>query len=108
VESLSASEPAKSALEEHGYRYAEYKTDQMHWFCKPSFAVRTHHLHLVPFQSSLWNERIAFRDLLRRDQSIAREYEALKLELASKYEFDREAYTDAKYPFIRRVLDVRR
>lgn len=105
VESLSASEPAEDVLQEHGYRYSEYKTDQMHWFCKPSFARRTHHLHLIPFESPLWNERLAFRDLLRRDQSIAREYAALKLELAGKFEFDREAYTDAKYPFIRRVLD---
>ena len=63
VTSLSESEPAKDILRQSGYQYAEYKTNVMHWFCKPSFAMRTHHLHLVPFESPLWNERLAFRDL---------------------------------------------
>ena len=34
----------------------------------------------------------------------APEFASLKLSLAAKYEFDREAYTDAKEPFVRRVL----
>jgi len=106
VESLVASEPAKQALRGIGYQYAAYKTEVMHWFYKPSLSHRTHHLHLVPFESVLWHERLAFRDLLRRDPQIAREYEALKLELAKKFEFDRDAYTDAKYPFIQRVLSL--
>ena len=104
VTSLSESEPAKDVLRQAGYQYAEYKTDVMHWFCKPSFAVRTHHLHLVPFDSALWHERLAFRNLLRTNSSVAEEYAALKQELARRFEFDREAYTDAKYPFIARVL----
>jgi len=54
VKSLSESEPAKNILCQAGYQYAEYKTDVMHWFCKPSFTIRTHHLHLVPFESPLW------------------------------------------------------
>ena len=104
VSSLSESEPAKDALREAGYRYAEYKTDVMHWFCKPSFAFRTHHVHLIPFKSPLWNERLAFRDLLRTNPSVAEEYASFKQELARRFKFDREAYTDAKYPFIRQAL----
>jgi GrpB-like predicted nucleotidyltransferase (UPF0157 family) len=104
VRSLSASEPAKDMLRQAGYHYAEYKTGVMHWFCKPSFSMRTHHLHLVPFEAPLWRERLAFRDLLRRNERVAEEYAALKQELARTFEFDREAYTDAKYPFIKRVL----
>ena len=107
VTSLSTSEPAKEVLRQVGYQYAEYKTDMMHWFCKPSFAMRTHHLHLVPFESSLWHERLAFRNLLRTNSKVAEEYAALKRELARKFEFDREAYTDAKYPFITRALGRR-
>ena len=41
VTSLSESEPAKDILRQAGYQYAEYKTDIMHWFCKPSFSMRT-------------------------------------------------------------------
>jgi GrpB-like predicted nucleotidyltransferase (UPF0157 family) len=91
-------------LRHAGYQYAEYKTDVMHWFCKPSFAVRTHHLHLIPYGSPLWHDRLRFRDLLRADSKFAREYAALKLELASRFELDREAYTDGKSPFIDRAL----
>jgi GrpB-like predicted nucleotidyltransferase (UPF0157 family) len=106
VESLVASEPAKEVLRDHGYCYADYKTDVMHWFCKPSFEFRTHHLHLVPFRSALWHERLAFRDLLRSNPVVAKEYEAFKLTLAKEFEFDREAYTEAKSPFIARVLGL--
>src|SRR6266481_5623198 len=55
VASLDASHDALPALLEAGYQYAPYRADVMHWFCKPSFAERTHHLHLVPFGSPLWH-----------------------------------------------------
>jgi GrpB-like predicted nucleotidyltransferase (UPF0157 family) len=108
VTSLSESEPAQDILRQVGYQYAAYKTDVMHWFCKPSFAMRTHHLHLVPFESPLWHERLAFRNLLRTNSKVAEEYAALKRELARRFAFDREAYTDAKYPFIMRALRLPR
>jgi GrpB-like predicted nucleotidyltransferase (UPF0157 family) len=105
VTSLAASEPAKAALREHAYQYSEYRADVMHWFCKPSSAARTHHLHLIPYGSPLWHERLAFRDLLRGNSKLADEYAALKQELAGRFELDREAYTDAKLPFITRALE---
>ncbi len=105
VASLATSEPAKAVLREHAYQYSDYRTEVMHWFCKPSFALRTHHLHLVPYESVLWHERLAFRDLLRGNSQLAEEYAALKQELARRFEFDREAYTDAKFPFIARALE---
>ena len=104
VTSLGESEPAKGALREAGYQYSEYKTEVMHWFCKPSFAVRTHHLHLIPYGAPLWHDRLKFRDILRADPALAEDYATLKLDLASKFEFDREAYTEAKAPFIARIL----
>jgi GrpB-like predicted nucleotidyltransferase (UPF0157 family) len=108
VESLRGSDLAKAELAGHGYRYFPYKDDVMHWFCKPSPEVRTHHLHLVPFGGNLWRERIAFRDALRSNRLLALEYEALKRELAAKHRNDREAYTEAKSPFVQRVLAMRR
>ena len=104
VESLTASLPAKDALRDAGYQYSEYKSDVMHWFCKPSFAFRTHHIHVIPFESPLWNARLKFRDALRVDPALRAEYAALKLELAKRFELDRDAYTEAKTPFIERVL----
>jgi len=104
VESLYAARPALLVLERHQYCYAPYRTDVMHWFCKPSPAQRTHHLHLVPIGSPLWIERLVFRDYLRAHPDVADEYAALKRRLAETHRFDREAYTDAKAPFVQRVL----
>jgi len=104
VRSLAQSRPAIDAAGRLGYVYWPYKADVMHWFCKPSDEHRTHHLHLIPFQSALWHERLAFRDLLRTNTDVARAYERLKRELAAVHEFDREAYTDGKYPFVIQAL----
>ena len=104
VRSLEASRPAINALAEAGYVYFPYRPDIMHWFCKPSSAFRTHHLHLVPVGSRRWIEQLAFRDYLRANPDAAMEYAALKWRLADAHRFDREAYTDAKAPFVERVL----
>ena len=47
-----------------------------------------------------------FRDYLRANREIAAEYATLKQRLAREHAFDREAYTDLKGPFVRRVLDL--
>lgn len=104
VKSLVESKPVIDILVEHGYEYWPYKAEVMHWFCKPSDAFRTHHLHLIPFASPLWKERIKFRDILRSDKNIATQYANLKRELAAIYKEDRETYTEKKWPFIQRVL----
>jgi len=104
VKSLAESNPAIDVLVKNGYEYWPYKAEVMHWFCKPSDAFRTHHLHLVPFNSSLWQERIKFRDLLRSNSSLATQYANLKRELAASYKEDREKYTEKKWPFIQEVL----
>lgn len=45
-----------------------------------------------------------FRDLLRGDEALRKQYQALKQQLAQQYPDDRDAYTDAKSEFIRTVL----
>ncbi len=104
VHSLTGSMQAISAVAPWDYLYAPYKPEQMHWFCKPSPAHRTHHLHLVPLGSALWRQRLAFRDALRGSAELAASYAALKRQLALRYRHDREAYTEAKGPFIAAVL----
>lgn len=98
VESLESSRAALVVLERYQYCYAPYRTEVMHWLCKPSPVERTHHLHLVPLRSPLWTEQLAFRDHLRTHPDVAREYAALKLRLAEAHRLDREAYTTAKAP----------
>ena len=104
VRSLEASRAAIAAAESAGYRYYPYQPEAMHWFCKPSPAHRTHHLHLLPMGSRLWFERLAFRDALRTKPALAQAYAELKLRLATEYRNDREAYTQAKEPFILSAL----
>jgi GrpB-like predicted nucleotidyltransferase (UPF0157 family) len=104
VDSLASSVGAIELLSNNSYCYYSYKADVMHWFCKPSPDFRTHHLHLIPFNSPLWLERVAFRDLLRGNPEVAYDYAKLKLELMKNYKNDREMYTQKKWPFIRESL----
>ena len=104
VETLAASRDAIAVLQDRGYQYWDYKSDVMHWFCKPSDEFRTHHLHLVPLTSELWRARLAFRDYLRRESGTAAEYVVLKDRLAKEFRHDREAYTEGKREFVERVV----
>jgi GrpB-like predicted nucleotidyltransferase (UPF0157 family) len=68
----------------------------------PFGARRTHHVH-VRLPSDAVAE-LSFRDLLRMDQAIAREYERLKEALAERHPNDRDAYTDGKAGFVAKAL----
>jgi GrpB-like predicted nucleotidyltransferase (UPF0157 family) len=108
VASLEASRGAIEAAATLGYCHFPYKAAQMHWFCKPSPARRTHHLHLIEHGSALWHERLAFRDALRADPALAARYRELKAALALRHPDDREAYTEGKTSFVEAVLGARR
>ena len=104
VRTLESSVPAIKVAEAVGYLYFPYKPQAMHWFCKPSPAARTHHLHLVPSGSDVWRERLIFRNALRADPELRNQYEDLKRRLSRVHRNDREAYTEAKAPFIYQVV----
>jgi GrpB-like predicted nucleotidyltransferase (UPF0157 family) len=106
VRTLEDSRPAIATAAELGYCYAPYRAELEHWFCKPSPAFRTHHLHLIPVDSTQWRRPIAFRDYLRAHADVAGEYEALKRRLAREHRLDREVYTQAKRPFIDRITNL--
>lgn len=65
---------------------------------------RMFQVHVVLFDGPEWRRHIIFRDWLNLHPSLAKEYEALKVELAARFEDDREAYAEAKTPFVQRVL----
>ena len=66
---------------------------------KGGFAEKVYHIHLRYIGD---NDELYFRDYLNDHPQIAKEYEALKLELWKKYEHNRDDYTDAKTDFIRK------
>lgn len=105
VTDLASSLPACEAVAQLGYIHFPYRPDVMHWFCKPSPAHRTHHLHLVPMGTPLWSERLLFRDYLRSSRAVADEYAQLKVALAKKHQYNREAYTDAKGEFVMSIVE---
>jgi GrpB-like predicted nucleotidyltransferase (UPF0157 family) len=63
----------------------------------------SHHLHLTEPGSSLWRERLAFRDALRADPERARQYQQLKERLAAESP-DLAIYTAGKRAFIVQVI----
>lgn len=46
----------------------------------------------------------SIRDYLIKHRDALKQYENLKKELAEKFEFDREAYTDGKSEFIQGIV----
>ena len=89
-----------------GYVDEPHRPEIAHHFAKPALDLdrRTLNLHLTQPSSSLWRERLGFRDALRADPSLAAEYEALKLRLARGQGGDVQAYTNGKREFVHRVL----
>ncbi|MBO0458861.1 GrpB family protein [Enterococcus hulanensis] len=63
------------------------------------FAEKVYHLHVRALGD--WDE-LYFRDYLQKYPEAARQYEELKLSLKEKYEYNRDAYTDAKAEFVQK------
>ena len=104
VRDLETAKACFGPLADLSYVHAPYLPEEMHWFCKPDPAHRTHHLHLIPLDAQRFRDELAFRDLLRENSELAERYAALKRRLASEYPNDREAYTDGKAPFVAEAL----
>lgn len=68
--------------------------------------LQTHFIHVVHANSTEWINYIHFRDYLNDTLSAAKEYENLKIHLASKVPADggREKYTNMKCEFITQIL----
>lgn len=69
---------------------------------KPDFI--THFIHIMAIDGRKYKETIAFREFLRENNDVLKEYEDLKYNLAIKHKDDRKAYSKAKDEFIKSVL----
>ncbi len=67
---------------------------------------RTHILHVVEHGGGAWRQKLAFRDALRQQPELAREYNKLKTMLAARYPDNRPAYTAGKTEFVRKVVEA--
>ena len=66
--------------------------------------IRTHHIHVVLYQSVLWRQYLDLRDYLNCHPADAQAYAALKKTLAAQYAADRNTYTAKKNDLIREIL----
>ena len=86
-----------------GYHYlGDQGIPDHHVFGKGS--PRTHLAHVVGYQDDLWQRCLAFRDLLRSNDAVRADYEALKRQLAAVSNMSREDYTAGKTDFIKKSL----
>ena len=72
-------------------------------YTEQGFAEKVFHLHIRVVGD---NDELYFRDYLRENHNVAKEYEHLKLNLWKKFEHDRDGYTDAKCKFIKRYTKI--
>jgi GrpB-like predicted nucleotidyltransferase (UPF0157 family) len=77
------------------------------WFIKRDQRTgdRTHHIHMVEDHFTDHWDRLLFRDYLIAHSEVAKEYEGLKIRLASTTSGDRIAYARGKAEFIDRVTE---
>jgi len=97
---------ALPALAQVGYTDVSPGTEDADWYyCigKGSGFARHFHLHLVRHESGFWRRHIAFRDFLRTNADVAREYFELKRALAARFRDERVKYCEAKTGFVRWV-----
>lgn len=82
----------------------EYST-----FCKgyniEGIKEQIFHIHMCPKNNAMWKQ-IEFRDYLNLNKKRAKEYENLKLELASKFKNDRGAYVSGKTGFVNETINL--
>jgi len=69
---------------------------------KPNYI--THFIHIMEINGRKYKETIVFRDFLRTNNEVLREYDVLKQKLAKEYKNNRKAYSNAKGEFIQSVL----
>lgn len=67
-----------------------------------------HHLYVCPEGSPALERHLLIRDYLREHPDIAREYAALKKQLAEKYHDNRTKYQAAKAEFVDSLLEKAR
>jgi GrpB-like predicted nucleotidyltransferase (UPF0157 family) len=98
-------------MTEIGYHFI-WRTDEkipyMHFvkgYTIEGFKGKILHIHMSDKTHPLW-DRICFRDYLRKNKEVAKEYEKLKMSLLDKFKYDRDGYTNAKSEFVKRITET--
>ena len=96
----------KAPLESAGYLCMSESPERISFnkgYTENGFAEKVFHLHIRLEGDT---DEIFFRDYLNTHPKTAKDYEQLKLSLWKKYEYNRDAYTNAKTGFIKKYTDL--
>ena len=109
VETLHPVDAHAPLLERLGYSHPPHADDDpCPFFHRPATWPHRFHIHLVEAGGDEERRTLVFRDYLRAHLETARDYEALKRQLAIEHRgldaASREAYAIAKTAFVERIL----
>ena len=91
----------------YDYCGAQHGKDGYHLFVlRGENQVSLRHIHCYDRKEKEFEQLVGFRDYLNGNEAAAMQYEALKIQLAAKYPYDREAYTRGKEQFIQTVYGM--
>ena len=106
VKELSDIEPMIPTMEQHGFYLKNLGDPDQVFFSAGDFQqdIRTHHIHVVRYNSMEWLNYLNFTAYLNSHPSVARRYEQVKESLLNRFSNDRNAYTEGKAVFIQHTL----
>lgn len=76
-------------------------------FRDDTYQVKTHYIHLVNIEGSLWKNLIFFRDYLNKNEAVKREYLQIKQAYLRYSSTNINAYTEHKETFVKRIYQLR-
>lgn len=105
VDSLDMAEEWKDTLAKLDYWYKGIEPDlpDRRFFAKGPREKRTVYLHIVNKRE--FESLLKFRDRLRDNPSLVKEYATLKRKLAAEHKDNRDIYTRSKNDFIKSVIE---
>lgn len=106
VDTCNQMSQVANILKENGYIIMSEKDNRMSLnkgYTESGFAEKVYHIHLR-LKGDI--DEVYFKNYLIDNPDIAKEYEELKIMLWKKYEFDRDAYTNAKTKFVQKYTKL--
>lgn len=106
VSSDAAASACIAPLQALGYEYRGPHGDdpRRRYYVRDKRGARAVQLHLYVLPAPAWDAKLAFRDALRADPSLATAYAMEKYRVADAVGWDKSAYALTKGAFVERVL----
>lgn len=99
-------EQVTNLLEKQGYIVMAKNNNRISLnkgYTEYGYAEKVFHLHIRLKDDE---DEIYFRDYLKTHSKIAKDYEQLKLELYKKFKYNRDAYTEGKTDFVKKITNL--